>query len=174
MQSFEQFNKHGQAAENIKRYVKRVFVTADFTDRMPSYHSFVKGVVNSDDPPLNVSRFKRERGRQLKAITEEEDSGDRPDDGVRDDQHQKFNLPINETTNPVNSACPCQWNEEDTACRSIDVWEQNNGFTACLIQKAVEEHSLLEAHAVRQGLQGERGQHERHRHGCPDVLHSHT
>jgi hypothetical protein len=37
----EQFNKHGQAAEIIKLYIRRVLVTDDFTDMMTSYHNFV-------------------------------------------------------------------------------------------------------------------------------------
>jgi hypothetical protein len=51
--------------------------------------------------------------RRLKAIAEEEDSGDRQDDGVRDDQDQKFTLPTHETTNPVNTTCLRQWDEEE-------------------------------------------------------------
>ena len=59
-----------QQRHGLKLYVKRVFIMDDPEQLLPSYLRFVRGVVDSADLPLNVSREILQESRDIKAIRE--------------------------------------------------------------------------------------------------------
>jgi len=63
---FDMYNAEYQPG--IKLYIKRVFITDDEKDLMPTYLRFVRGIIDSEDLPLNVSREILQQNKVLSKI----------------------------------------------------------------------------------------------------------
>merc|ERR1711943_155365 len=100
---FDMMDNYWTKRSEVKLYVRRVLVAEKFEELLPRYLNFVRGVVDSDDLPLNVSREQLQQNKIMKVISKklvrkglelmkklakEEDSGD-DEDEEKDDEEKK-------------------------------------------------------------------------------------
>jgi len=100
---FDMMDNYWTKRSEVKLYVRRVLVAEKFDELLPRYLNFVRGVVDSDDLPLNVSREQLQQNKIMKVISKklvrkvlellkrlakEEESGDDDEDEEKDDEEE--------------------------------------------------------------------------------------
>merc|ERR1711937_198881 len=101
---FDMMDNYWQKKSEVKLYVRRVLVAEKFDELLPRYLNFVRGVVDSDDLPLNVSREQLQQNKIMKVISKklvrkvlelmkklakEDDSGEDDDEEKEDDDEKE-------------------------------------------------------------------------------------
>merc|ERR1712085_143930 len=101
---FDMMDNYWTKKSEVKLFVRRVLVADKFDELLPRYLGFVRGVVDSDDLPLNVSREQLRQNKIMKVISKklvrkvlelmkklakEEDSGEDDEDEEKEDGEEK-------------------------------------------------------------------------------------
>merc|ERR1712137_656558 len=101
---FDMMDNYWTKRSEVKLYVRRVLVAEKFEELLPRYLNFVRGVVDSDDLPLNVSREQLQQNKIMKVISKklvrkvlelmkklakEEDSGEEDEEEKKEEKEEE-------------------------------------------------------------------------------------
>merc|ERR1711979_26886 len=101
---FDMMDNYWSKKSEVKLFVRRVLVAEKFEELLPRYLNFVRGVVDSDDLPLNVSRERLQQNKirkviskklvrkvleLMKKLAKEEESGDDDEEEEKEEKEEK-------------------------------------------------------------------------------------
>lgn len=143
---------HADYKSGVKLYVKRVFITDDDKELLPTYLRFVRGVIDSEDLPLNVSREILQQNKiltniksasvkkllgEFKALADRAESGGSDAAESSNEDKKKWDTFITEFNRPLKEGLYQDWANKDALMElvrfkstAVDGWTSFAAYTS--------------------------------------------